>query len=127
MSLSEDSLEVISVAILAVYQYPVEKAWKLLQSLRDEGLTVPALTADADIGDVTVRLARAGYDRGLLTEMFAQRIRNLAVAARDGLLDELDGLVATRDKANALALLVRVKGIGPKVAETAWMLLSDES
>lgn len=125
MKITGSSLEAITVALLAVYQWPAEKVWKLLPALREAGLTDPARTAGAGIEDVIVRLANAGYDRGLLTEMFALRVMNLMAAARDGVLDDFDGHLRRKDKAAATEVLVRVKGIGPKVAETAWMLLAD--
>ena len=114
-------LESVVVALLAVNNYPLEKAWKLLPALREAGLTSPAKVPD-DLGDCTVKLASAGYDRGLLTAMLAERIQNVMASARRGDLAKLEGLVKGGKKDEAVTLLCTVRGIGPKVAATTWML-----
>ena len=121
--LSTPSLEAITAAVLAVQQqWGIKKTWELLPALRSAGLTDPARTADADIADVTRRLVAAGYARGKLTSLFARRIMDLMVAARDGELDAFERYMARGDKDTAVAVLVAVKGIGPVVADTVWML-----
>lgn len=116
-------IEETIVAMLAVNNYPLEKAWNLLPQLRKSGLTRPEAIPD-DIGELTVRLASAGYDRGLLTSLFAERIAALMQAVRSGALDKLDDLVRRRAKSDATKLLCTVRGVGPRVAETAWSLWS---
>ena len=119
--MKNELLEEVVVALLAVNNYPLDKAWKLLPALREAGLTKPE-SVPSDAGEATVKLAAAGYDRGLLTSMFAERIQGLMQAAQSGDLDGLEGLVREGKKAEAAAVLCKVKGIGPRVAETAWML-----
>jgi 3-methyladenine DNA glycosylase/8-oxoguanine DNA glycosylase len=123
MRISSESLEAILTAILAVQKYPLEKAWSLLPSLRLERLTEPDFVAKADIGDLIVRLTRAGYERGMLNEMMATRVQHLMVAAVSGSLDAYDDRLAKKDKQAAQELLCKVKGIGPRVADIAWTLL----
>lgn len=125
MKLSNPELEALVTAILAVNRYPIEKVWNLLPELRKSGLIDPGSVADADIGDLTVRLASAGYDRGMLTSMLAGRLQNLMRAVGEGTLDGLTAAAARRDKAAAVEILGQVKGIGPQVAESAWLLLAD--
>ena len=121
--LARTLIEAIVPALLAVNRYPLEKAWGLVPDLRKAGLLDPASVVDRDIGDLTVSLAAAGYDRGLLTEMFATRLRSLMAAIAAGQLDGLPDLVARRDESAACELLCTVKGIGPAVARNAWMLM----
>jgi hypothetical protein len=116
-----EHLEEIVVALLAVNNYPLEKAWKLLPGLRAAGLTDPK-RVPMDIGECTVALAAAGYDRGLLTEMFAERIQQLMAMVERGALAGLDDLIDAKKKTEAQALVTTVKGVGPRVAETAWLL-----
>ena len=113
----------VVVALLAVNRYPLEKAWGLLPALEANGFTDPA-TVPEDIGEATRKLAAAGYDRGLLTSLFAERIQRLMAAAKAGQLDGLDGLVIARKKTEAVALLCNMPGIGPKAAENAWLLVT---
>jgi len=119
----QEHVEDLVVALLAVNQYPIEKAWALLPALRSEGLNAPA-TTPADLGEATVMLANAGYNRGLLTSMFAERIQNLMWAVRDGRLDGFDELVTAGKKNEAMALLCSISGIGPRVADNAWQLVT---
>lgn len=122
--LSTQSLDAITAAVLAVQQqWNIEKTWELLPALRLAGLTDPARTADSSVADVAIRLEAAGYTRGKLTPLFARRIIDLMVAARDGELDAFEGYAARGDKSAAIGVLLRVKGIGPTVASTVWMLL----
>lgn len=123
MKLSNDQVEALVTAVLAVNQYPIEKAWDLLPTLREAGLTDPRTFAHGEIGDVTRRLATAGYDRGRLTSMLASRLQGLMNAVQDGLLDDLPEAAALGDRAAAAVILQRVKGVGPRVADSAWLLL----
>ena len=120
--MKQENLDDLAVALLAVNNYSIEKAWGLLPGLHEAGLTSPA-TFPADLGAATVKLASAGYDRGMLTEMFAKRLLALMQKAESGALDELDAFVEADRQDDAVALLVTVPGIGPKVARTAWELL----
>lgn len=123
MPLSDNSLEAIVAALLAVNRFGLEKAYSLLPALREAGLTRPGKVVNEDLGAVTVRLAQAGYDRGLLTGMMAGRLVTLMQAVDRGELDSFEGLLARGDLEKATSLLCQVYGIGPKVAADAWLLL----
>ena len=123
MSIPDDHIEAILASILAVNAYGLEKAYGLLPAFRAAGLTNPTIVVRQNAGDLMMGLAHAGYDRGLLTEMMAGRLANLMSAVVDGRLDELGKLVANSDRNSAISLLCSVKGIGPKVASDAWMLM----
>ena len=123
MTPSDRSLEAVVAAVLAVNRYPLEKAWELLPPLRKAGLTRPEKVIGTDIGVLTVALAKAGYNRGLLTEMMAGRLQALMAAVQAGTLDRLDALVAAAKRDEAVASLREVRGIGPQVAANALALL----
>jgi 3-methyladenine DNA glycosylase/8-oxoguanine DNA glycosylase len=123
MNLSPAQLEAIVMALLAVNAWPIDKVLAALPALRTAGLLDPAQVAAADIGPLTVKLAAAGYDRGLLTELFALRLQNLMRAVRDGALDAVAAAHRSGDREAAVAALCTVKGIGPRVADTAWQLI----
>jgi hypothetical protein len=125
MALSDQSLEGIVVSVLAVNKFGLEKARGLLPALRMAGLTRPAGVVGEDLCTLTVRLARAGYNRGLLTEMMAGRLLTLMAAVDQGRFTMLDSLVSSGDRDRALAILCEVHGIGPQVAANAWKLLRD--
>ncbi len=89
--LPDDVVDSLVTALLAVNNYSLEKVWQVLPRLQSEGLTNPGLVASEDLTRLTIRLAQAGYDRGRLTAMFAERLRHLMAAIESGELDGLDG------------------------------------
>ncbi len=123
MKLTPDHIEALVVAVLAVNRYPLEKVWGQLSGLRAKRLTDPEWVAGADLGDVVVNLAASGHDRGMLTGMMAERLQVLMQAVFAGTLDTLPGLLAKGDTEAVVKLLCTVKGIGPRVAANALMLL----
>ena len=123
MKLKTESLEAILVAILAVNSYGLEKAYALLPQLREAGLTNPESVANADVGDVMVRMYESGYQRGLLGEMFAQRVKHLMTLASRGELDLLDDFLENNQREQAIELLCQIKGVGPKVAGDVLLLM----
>ena len=123
--LPDDVVDSLVTALLAVNNYSLEKVWKVLPRLQNEGLTNPGLVASEDLGRLTIRLVDAGYDRGRLTAMFAERLQHLMAAIESGELDGLDGAATRKDPQAVRNILCRVRGIGPQVAQNAWVLLQE--
>lgn len=123
MALAASQVECLLMALLSVNNYPLEKGWRLLPRMREQGLTDPARVAAMDMPAAISALVGAGYDRKNLTWMFAERVKALMTAIHDGELAGLDDAIAAKDKARATELLDRVRGVGPTVIENAWALL----
>ena len=123
MKLQNPHIEAIVAALLAVNAWPLDKVFKAVPLMREAGLLDPAVVANGDIGQLTVKLASSGYDRGLLTSMLAERLQNLMREVVSGALDAVADAQARSDREAAIELLCTVKGIGPRVADTAWQLL----
>jgi len=115
------------VALLAVNSYPATLAWALLPRLRAAHLLDPAEVARKEAVDLVDGLRRAGYDRGGITDIVGPRLHALMVRIRAGGLDALDAAVAADDKSAARDLLLDVPGVGPRVFETAWLLLTSDT
>lgn len=109
--------------MLAANSFSLMRAQDVVPKLRLARLLDPDQVCDLELGAMTVQLARAGYDRGMLTSMFAKRLQALVQSVRDGMLDGLDEAVATTNEAQAMRLLTAIKGVGPIVARNAWTLL----
>ena len=122
--LAHDHVDALVTALLAVNAYPVDKVWAALPAMRKAGLLDHDQVVGHDLGEVTVRLAQSGYDRGMLTSLLAGRLQDLMTAIQAGKLAALPPLVQADDRAAAEALLQTVKGIGPRVANVAWQLLA---
>jgi hypothetical protein len=123
MALAPNQVEYLLMALLAVNNYPLEKAWALLPRMRELGLTDPARVAAMDMPATIEALTAAGYDRKNLTWMFAERVMALMAAIHGGELAGLDEAIAAKDKGRATELLDRVRGVGPRVIQNAWALL----
>ena len=124
MKISQRHLEDILLAMLSVNNYPVTDAWALLPALRTAGLFDAARVASMDQSEIVARLKMAGYDRGKITEILAPRLQALMRAAEDGVLDGVSMIVEAEDRKGLRGLLLPIPGVGPRVLETAWMLLS---
>lgn len=121
--LKDDVVESLVVAILAVNSFPLDKAWELLPRLREAKITSPNVVAEFEVGALTVALAASGYDRGMLTGLFAERLKDLMSAIISGALDELPAALLARDESRASELLCGVRGVGKKVVGNALLLL----
>ncbi len=121
---TEGHLGCAVAAILAVNQYPLQKAQDLLPALQQRGLLSPSRVGAMSLEAVISGLVDAGYDRGKLTWMFAERLQALMGAFDAGRIDPLADALAQRDREAGMRTLIAVKGIGPQVARTAWELLT---
>ena len=124
MALPAQEVECLLMAIPTVNNFSLEKAWKLLPRMRELGLTDPGRVVAMDMPAAIEALTAAGYDRKKLTWMFAERVKALMAVVRDGKLDGLAAAVAARDERAAAELLGQVRGVGPRVIESAWALLA---
>lgn len=123
MALPANHVESLVTSVLAVNGYPLEKVWNQLPGLRAQRITDAVWVATADLGDVVAHLTASGHERGMLAGMMAERLQSLMVAIASSRLDGLPGMIERRDRLAAAELLRTVKGIGPKVADNALMLL----
>jgi len=127
VALAQDDLESIAVAVLAVNLYPLDKAYGLLPAFRQAGLLQPKKVAEMDLGDLIVALGAAGYQRGALIGMMADRFQSVMKEAAQGRLDTFSDLIKKGKAEAAIDLLLKVKGIGPRVADNAIMLIKSET
>jgi len=121
--LSEAHVECLLMAVLAVGQYPLERVRSILGGLRAQGLANASKVAAMDLGELTVALSRAGYNRGLLTSVYGERVHAVMKAIVAGELDVVLDYVTSNDRSSFVAKLQELYGIGPKVASNAWDLL----
>src|SRR5512142_2614616 len=122
MVLPPNHVEALTVALLAVNRWTPERVYGLLPALRAAGLTNPSSVAQMDVAAITRSLDGAGYARGRLTGMFAQRLEHLMRAVTAGSLDALPVAVSRQDWASAKALICAIPGAAPVVAQTTWKL-----
>ncbi len=123
MKLTTDHIEALVAAVLAVNNYRLEKVWAQLPGLQAAGLTDPEWVAAADLGEVVVRLTASGHDRGMLAGLIADRLQTMMQAVVAGTLDPLPDALKRGDRDAAVGILCTAKGIGPKVADNALMLM----
>lgn len=119
----DEHIDLIVAAMLAANNFQLLRSQAIVPSLRQAQLLDPEVVCKTELGPLTVKLASAGYDRGMLTSMFAGRLQSVMKAVRDGVLDSVPQAVAAGNEAACTATLMQVDGIGPSVARTAWSLL----
>ena len=110
--------ESLAVAMLSVGGFSVEKVLRLRGALAEHGLLDPRNLVEWDPARITRELTAAGYERGLLTGMYAERLSGAmrALAAVDRFA-EAQMTLASADAEHVSELLLPQKGIGPKVIE----------
>jgi hypothetical protein len=118
--LNDAEVEALTVAVLAVGMWPAERVREALPRFRSVGLLVPSDVVRMDLGEMTVKLAKNGYGRGLLTSMYAERFQAVMKEIATGGLDGLPAMVHVGDKDGFSAVLRKIHGVGPKVAANAW-------
>ena len=126
MSLSEKHVRDLVVASLAVNNYPATDVWALLPAMRELRVLDAEWVANHDNGSIVEALEAAGYRRGKINWIVAPRLHTLMSEIEAGSLDDLPTFIAARDEAAATAALTAIGGIGPRVAATAWMLLTSD-
>ena len=106
------------VAMLAVGGFSVEKVLAIREALERHGLLNPRKLAQWDDARITRELTAAGYRRGLLTGMYAERLsaamKELAAAER---LLQTEELLASGSVSLVTHLLLPQKGVGPRVVD----------
>lgn len=111
------------VSILAVNQYSLEKTYGGLEGLRTTNVTDPANLRDWKPEEMTAKLRAAGFDRGsFMTALFAQRLCALGELIRARGITECESVLSGRNRRSIEAVLLPVKGIGPKVLKNFFML-----
>ena len=121
--LNDAEVEALTVAVLAVGMWPAERVREALPRFRSVGLLVPSDVVRMDLGEMTVKLAKNGYGRGLLTSMYAERFQAVMKEIASGGLDALPEIVRQGDREKFNGVVRRIYGVGPKVAANAWELL----
>jgi hypothetical protein len=117
-------IEALVAADLAVGNYPLQRVKKLMSAFRAADILAPSAVSTLDLGELTVILAQLGYDRGLFTSMYAERLLALMKAIESGSLDRLVDYFVAGKRSRFEVTLQQVFGVGPKVASKAWELLA---
>jgi hypothetical protein len=123
-SMNTDNIaENILISILAVNGWTAERVFPLRERFRAGGLLDFAAMSKLPIENIAERLARAGYARGEYMNLFlATRVLSLATALTPSELKRLKQCLAEGRTTEVSSTLRGIKGVGPVVLETFWML-----
>lgn len=111
------------ISVLSVNQYSLDKTYGALEGLRAQGLLDPRNLVRWGHAEIADRLIAGGCDRGpFMTNLFANRIRNLGVAVEAKGIDSFSRMIESKDRKAIEALLLAVNGIGPKVISNFFLL-----
>ena len=115
--------EDLVLSILSVNQYSLEKTYSHIEGLRQEGLVEPENLKSWTREQIALRLRRAGFDRGFfMTDLFADRLASLGSFVSSRGIEGCEIVLTSTDLSNIAALLMPVKGIGPKVLENFFVM-----
>lgn len=109
-------------AMLAVYQYSLEKVDSFAPGLREAGLFEPENLAQYEHEEIFTRLEQAGYKRGELNAIFTDRLRSMGAYVMITGKTHCETVLSGEDKQALEKLLKPIKGVGPKVIENFFTL-----
>ncbi len=124
MPLPEPYVEHLVTALLAVNNFPLDKAGGVAAALRTRGLLDPVRVGGMKQPEVETSLVEAGYDRGGYVPVLSFRLFPLMEAIALGQLDGLGAHVRKGEREDFVAELSKVHGFGPRTSDTAWLLWS---
>ncbi|MDB4433322.1 hypothetical protein N9166_01145 [bacterium] len=111
------------IAMLAVNNYPLERAFSLLEPLTQAGLTDPETLHSSSEAEIAVKLYEAGYERGpYMTGLFSKRLSALGREAAKHAIDDLSRVLMGTDASAIRELLTPVEGVGPRVLHNFLLL-----
>lgn len=122
MSTKHSVWQDLVTAMLAVYQYSLEKVDGYASSLEAEGLFNPDKLSQYNHEEVFSRLEKAGYKRGELNAIFTDRLRAMGEHVKKTDKKGYEKILASKDKQAIERLLKPIKGVGPKVIENFFTL-----
>jgi hypothetical protein len=113
------------VAMLAVNRWTLERAVSIANGLSDVGLSDPTAIRSMSVDEVATRLASAGYKRGhYMEQLLAMRIVGAAETLDEDSVQRLTDLERRGDKNAIRDLLLAIKGVGPEVVNSFFILRS---
>jgi hypothetical protein len=113
----------ILTSLLAVNSWTVDRIIPLTDRLKAAGLLDWEAISAMSIDDISVRLARAGYDRGdYMNRLLARRVASAASSLTSDELQRLRQCLEEDRRTDVSSTLLRVRGIGPVVLNTFWNL-----
>lgn len=114
------------IAMLSVNNYPLDRTFALFDKLEDEGLFDPNVLASSSASEIARKLDGAGYSRGVaMTAIFTERLLSLGELVKHEVLADCQRTLQRGSRSDVMDLLARVKGVGPKVLESFFLLRGD--
>lgn len=120
--------EDLVLAVLSVNQYSLEKTYSSYASLKERGLFEPEYLARWGVDEIYEKLRQAGFDRGqFMTKLFAVRLACLGHFITGQGVEQCAEILRSKNVEHIERLLIRVKGIGPRVLANFYTLRGIET
>jgi hypothetical protein len=125
-SQDEDSADCwtdLIVSILSVNNFSVERAYALVDGLRNNGLIDPSMLVGLDSEEVLRRLKLAGFDRGeYMNNLFAFRLAGLGAFIGKNGVEAATEMISNKDRQTIEKTLGGLYGVGPTVIRSFFVL-----
>lgn len=116
-------VENLLLALLAVNNWSLERVFELREPMRDAGLFDLEAVSKLSEEEIARRLTVAGYARGeYMTTLMALRVVSVAQVLPTDELTRLVAAVHAGRKEAVNAVLSRIRGVGPTVLDSFWIL-----
>lgn len=116
-------LEDLVISILSVNNVSIDKTYSSIEAMRKEGLFTPSNLSKWSIEDIGNNLKKAGYDRGGVNYILAERLSTLGKQISLQGQNEFEKALANTDKRALKEFLLTIKGVGNKVVDNFFILI----
>jgi endonuclease III-like uncharacterized protein len=119
----DDFWEDLVLSILSVNNYSIEKTYKLVSNLREQGLLDPRKIIGSNHQSIFNRLNAGGYARGdYVNGLLAERLVSLGEQIQKRGVETFRTIISSKNAREIQKLLTPIKGVGPKVLSTFFFL-----
>lgn len=110
------------IALLSIYGYSLEKVDSFAPGLEQQGLFDPVQLVKMSHEDIFKALEKGGYKRGELNGIFTDRLLALGAFIQTQGQASAEKILKGKDAKKIEAVLMPIKGVGPKVIDNYLLL-----
>jgi endonuclease III-like uncharacterized protein len=115
-------LEDLIISILSVNNVSIDKTYSHIESMRKEGIFDPLKLSKLSIEDIGNNLKKAGYDRGGVNYIIAERLLDLGKKILSEGQDNFEKNLSDKNKSSLKDFLLSLRGVGNKVVDNFFVL-----
>lgn len=126
MNKKSSVLEDLFISLLSVNNVSIEETYSHIESMRKEDIFEPLKLEKLSIEEIGNNLKKAGYNRGGVNYILAERLLDLSKKINLQGKKEFEISISNPDKKDLKDFLLTIKGIGNKVVDNFFILRNSD-